>query len=1665
MKRLYHLLIPALLAPFSHAATLPIVNGGFETGADGTSSKAPISGWTDNGSSAGFWLQDGTGGGSFPQDPNETQAGALYLSGNRLAGGAGSQPSDSTLSQVVAIDSADLPLVQEGKAAVSLSFYYQDTDDNDSAVVDIEFLDTSSTVLGSASSGGLGNIASNGTAYNSTTAPWTQVKIENELPIGTESIRISISTNRVGGSATNVHFDSFSGEIVTASGYLAIVNGDFETGADGTGSKSPIEGWTDDGASSGFWLQDGTGGGSFPQDPSEPQGGSLYLSANRLAGGAGSQPSSSTLSQTVAVNPAILSLIQADEAAIDLSFYYQDTDNNDASTVSIDFLDASSAVVGSASTGELVNIANNGTAYDPTNAPWTLVELKSLLPASAESIRINISTTRSGGSATNIHFDTFSAWIVKADDLGPLEDAESAYRSSAPWTAYDGSTPPATPDGEYFAIPFMSVTETAADGSLKIAGGGQAAAIHYSEADAAVVGIAAEALADDIERVTGIAATASTAAPSASEVILIGTLGSSPLIDALVNDGKIDVSTIQGKWEAYTAAVVENPLPGVSRGLIIAGSDRRGTAFGVFALSESMGVSPWYFWGDVPTEQKTALYVAGNHTQPSPGVKYRGIFLNDEDWGLQPWAANTFEPEVGNIGPKTYSTIYELLLRLHSNVIWPAMHEYPVMTTPFYEVPGNMEAADDYAIVISTSHHEPMLRNSHEYNESERGSYNYWNNRSNIYDFWEERVIETADTEAIYTIGMRGRTDAGMLAPAGTTDAQKAQKIQDEIIPDQRQMISDYVNKDASEMPQIFIPYKETLVQYQSGLQLPDDVTILWPDDNHGYIRQLSTAQEQARSGGSGVYYHLSYWGVPTSYLWLCTTPPGMTRSEMIKAWDFEAKNMWLVNVGDLKPHEIGTDFFLRMARDPEAFRDFDQRAYLSQWAERTFGATHADAIADVLEEYFHLNIVKRPEHLDRNDSGFSHTDNGDEAGQRLADFAAMAAAAEDIYAQLPAEQKAAFYAMVLYPAKGSHFVNRRVLLAEQSRLWASQGRAATADLAAAAQAAHDALLTETEFYNKTNAGGKWDFMLNPMDISQLPGWAQETQNAFIMPAVGSYTPASAAGLGVAIEGSEMPLEDGVAGDLPKITRHADTERFIDIFNEGTGALTWTATANAPWIELSQTSGDADARIMVSVDWSQTPRGYAIPGQVTISAGGETRTVNVRAFYPFDLNLDALPDAVETDSRVIIEAEDYTSRQNHPDGISWTLVDGATASHDGMTILPVTAASLDPANLPADTASLTYEFYAFSTGQVEIQTECLPTHRITADHPGLRYAISLNGAAPQIVDINAAEYSAAWNSNTLRAASHGVTTHEITQAGLQTLTVWMVDAGVVLDRFVVDFDSTVFEAEKLSVQDSNTSVVSFTDGPASGGGGLHMQSTQVGHYATFAVPSLSAGDYQLSMRTKKWGSRGIVQIAVAESPDGPFADLGDPIDLYSSSGVYEDIDPLDVSFTTSGAKYVRLTVVGKNDAASNYWALLDLLEFEPQVMVSDQPIRNWRMAYFGTFDATGNALDSADPDGDGIENLMEYATGSYPTMVSAPAFVEQYVDGRLSLTFNRVKAATDLVYRVLAGNDLPLQTAIWSSEDSPYPDTTAPMVEESVSDTESVQENDRRFMQIEVQLK
>lgn len=580
-------------------------------------------------------------------------------------------------------------------------------------------------------------------------------------------------------------------------------------------------------------------------------------------------------------------------------------------------------------------------------------------------------------------------------------------------------------------------------GDFPLVVNGRAATIVVDPAEAEVVRIAAGLFAGDVERVTGVRPSViEGAAPrkAGEPVVLIGTLGQSALMKDLVNRGKLDDRAIRGKWETFVIATVPDPLPGVPSALVIAGSDRRGAAFGVFEVSRTIGVSPWVWWADVaPKRRETLVMAGGSVVQGPPSVKYRGIFLNDEDWGLRPWASETFEPEAGHIGPKTYAQIFELLLRLKANFIWPAMHEG---TKAFNQFPSNKLVAERYAIAMGSSHAEPMLRdNVAEWPHDQAAMWNPVTNLPAILQYWEQRVRENGRYENVYTVGMRGVHDSGM--PGGGTLAEKRDRLE-HIIDLQRAMIAKYVNPNPALVPQIFCPYKEVLEIYQSGMHLPDDIILVWPDDNHGYIRQLSTAQERERSGGSGIYYHLSYWGRPHDYLWLDTTSPAMVWNEMRKSYALGARRLWIGNVGDLKSIETGMTFFLDLAWNIDHYGPDVQRAFLRDFYTEQFGAEHADEIAAVRDEYYRLCAIRRPEHMGFNqvypdtpvqDSGWSP----EQVSGFLERWRDVAQRASAIGTKLPARLKDAYFELVEYPARGGAAMAEKILFAERARQTGSQ--------------------------------------------------------------------------------------------------------------------------------------------------------------------------------------------------------------------------------------------------------------------------------------------------------------------------------------------------------------------------------------------------------------------------------------------------------------------------------------------------------------------------------------------------------------------------------------------------------------------------------------------------
>jgi hypothetical protein len=612
-------------------------------------------------------------------------------------------------------------------------------------------------------------------------------------------------------------------------------------------------------------------------------------------------------------------------------------------------------------------------------------------------------------------------------------------------------------------------------GGFQLVGAGLVPTIVVDPADAAVVRHAADDLSDDIQTVTGQRA-AVAAAPAGKTAILVGTLGQSKLIDQLVSAKRVDVSRLKGAWESFVIATVDRPMPGVDKALVVIGGDRRGTAFGVYEVAQAMGISPWAWWADVTPKRREALFVrAGVHRFGPPSVRYRGVFVNDEDWGLYPWAVKTFDPERGDIGPKTYRKVFTLLLRLKANTLWPAMHH---TTAPFNSDPANAKLAEEYGIVMGSSHAEAMLRNNVGEWKDDPAKFNYATNPEGVKAYWEERAKANAGFESLWTVGMRGIHDTGMVGPK-TTEEKVA--LLDKIIADQREILSKNVNADVAKIPQIFVPYKEVLGIYRAGLKVPDDVTIVWPDDNFGYIRQFASSEEAARKGGAGVYYHLSYLGYPLAYLWLSTTPPALVQEEMIHAWDKGARNVWIANVGDIKPAEIGTSHFLEMAWDIDRWRGKTQKQFLSDWTARNLGPDLAAKTADLMDRYYRLNFERRPEHLEwqpKAESRHLSSYTPEEVNARLKAFRGLVDETKATGQQVSPELRDAWFELVEFPIRVSAAANMRFFAAERYNAVIDNDQAMARSAGGAAVEAQAEITALTDRFNNQIAGGKWRWLM-----------------------------------------------------------------------------------------------------------------------------------------------------------------------------------------------------------------------------------------------------------------------------------------------------------------------------------------------------------------------------------------------------------------------------------------------------------------------------------------------------------------------------------------------------------------------------------------------------------
>ena len=590
---------------------------------------------------------------------------------------------------------------------------------------------------------------------------------------------------------------------------------------------------------------------------------------------------------------------------------------------------------------------------------------------------------------------------------------------------------------------------------------------------APVVGQALSMFCDDMRQVTGLT-------PQASK------------------RAKIKITTRKGDNDGFTIYVKNGQI-------VVEGNNARGTAYGILELSRLAGVSPWIWWGDVVPERKSRLELPADfRSEQKPSVEWRGIFINDEDWSLRNWAWKHYENNgvFGQMGPKTYKAVFQLLLRLRANTIWPGMH---TGTPGFFTVKGNKEMADSFGILIGTSHCEPLLRNNvAEWDHSVRGAYNYITNREQVQQYWIERLQQVKGSEELFTIGMRGIHDGSM--EGVKTKKEKLEGLQ-QVIDDQRELIRKYYDKNVEKVPQVFIPYKEVLEILESGLQVPDDVTLMWCDDNYGYMTRLSDAEQQKRKGGGGVYYHLSYWGRPHDYLWLTTTQPGLVYSEMKAAYDHNCRRLWIVNVHDPKVAAYDLEFFLDMAWDINSLSPNNIEQHLERWLCTQFGEKAGKELFPAMKEFYRLCGIRKPEFMgwtqvelsDRKtyprgrsqviDTEFSESEFGNELNRYLANYNSITNRLSEIQHMIRPELRDAYFAAIQYPVYTAAAMAEKMLYAQRARS-RYQGQTDKAmegredymlSMAWASMKAYHRIQEFTNRYNNEMAGGKWKGIMNMM--------------------------------------------------------------------------------------------------------------------------------------------------------------------------------------------------------------------------------------------------------------------------------------------------------------------------------------------------------------------------------------------------------------------------------------------------------------------------------------------------------------------------------------------------------------------------------------------------------
>jgi glycosyl hydrolase family 115 (putative glucuronidase)/glycosyl hydrolase family 115 len=969
-------------------------------------------------------------------------------------------------------------------------------------------------------------------------------------------------------------------------------------------------------------------------------------------------------------------------------------------------------------------------------------------------------------------------------------------------------------------------------GRFPLVAAGRAAPLVVSATDHPGVVRAVRDLSADINRVTGVAPdVVLDQPPGQRDIVLVGTIGRSPLIDSLIASGKLDVHGIAGKWETSLEQVVADPMPGVRSAFVIAGSDQRGTIYGIYDVSKGIGVSPWYWWDDVPPRHRDEIHVLpGRHSQGTPVVRYRGFFINDENPDLGTWAPAFFGPGLapgfpGGFNHQFHAKIFETMLRLKANYLWPA-----VWGRAFAEDdPQNHATATQYGIIMGTSHEAPMMRGIEEWNRHAvpavrdangnittpghdpyggTGEWSFRHNADAIKAYWTDgiRRMVQQNIEGVVTIGMRGNGDTA-LPDGGGID------LMTQIIAAERQILAEVTGQDVRTIPQVWTLYKEVQRYWAEGLRPPDDVIAVFTDDNWGNIRKLPDPSLPARAGGYGLYYHFDYVGGGRDYKWVDSSLIANTWEQLHQAVGYGVTQLWVANVGDFKGNELPLQFFLDYAWNPGQWPVERLSEWERQYAEQNFGA-QAAAIAAVLHTYGRLQSRRKPELLNRHitvdptdpsaivyddeATPFSMTDY-QELDRVTAQWQELAAQAEQVGHALPAHYQDAYYELVLYQVKAT--ANLYALRqAEFTNIrYAAQGRAGTNDLAAAAEAHFAEDLALADFYNTKLANGKWQgFQLQPHidygDVARYgpnAPWQQPELNNValqdvIFPAVQRIQMPAGAELGVAIDGSELwwPAASDAAV-LPVFSPfQSQPAQFIEVFNRGRAPFDYRIRSGVPWLVVTPDRGrvSQQVRASVRVDWSRAPKG-TVHVPITVTGAGRAVVVTAVVQHAVPIGRSGF---VEANGYVSIEADHFSGAVN-TGSVVWQRIPDIGRTGAGMTPFPVTA----PSQVPGSGPRLEYSVILFTTGPVVVWAYLSPRNNVLSGD-GLRYAVSIDDAAPQIVNITKATgaddtvMNRQWERNTSENVNLTSTTHVVGTPGAHVLKFWMVDPTVVVQKLVLD---------------------------------------------------------------------------------------------------------------------------------------------------------------------------------------------------------------------------------------------------------------------------------------